>query len=83
MTKPEGERSSIEKHGGARWNGDAAEPGCVWPLCAEAYENAPYLRNPHLLRPLLRRSKQWIATTEIHNVDSPGIKYETETEESL
>ena len=50
MTRSESERSSTEKHGGARWSGDAAEPGFVRPLCAEAYENAPYLRNPHLLR---------------------------------
>ena len=27
-----------------------AEPKCVLALCAEASENAPYLRNPHLLR---------------------------------
>jgi len=33
--------------------------------------------------PLLRQSKRWIATTEIHNVDSPGSINETETEESL
>src|SRR6266567_4925387 len=50
--------SSTKRRTACGWQGqevsealeNVAEPGCVWPLCAEAYENVPYLRNPHLLQ---------------------------------
>ena len=50
---PSGEQHVNGKVGerGSRWRSQCE----FWPLCAEASENAPYLRNPHLLRELHRK----------------------------